>query len=259
MSRAEDDTPAETTHGRNAASALRALDSDATRTVNLTRRANASSLETPSLVSLARAIARAECVVTVNLSGQRLDVAACHALARAAADGASFRVLDCGDCGVGDAGAAELAEVLILNARLERLYAPANEIGRDGADAVAAGAEARLGPRLKTLDISDNEELGDAGAIALARVCRPEVAPSELRLAACGIGDAGARAGGCVFSVPERHSARRKEARPRSQPARLRGGSARGGHRRSRSRGEGVRVLLTGTHTCIRDTYCVFL
>lgn len=210
MSRAEDDTPAETTHGRSAASALRALDSDATRTVNLTRRANASSLETPSLVSLARAIARAECVVTVNLSGQRLDVAACHALARAAADGASFRVLDCGDCGVGDAGAAELAEVLILNARLERLYAPANGIGRDGADAVAAGAEARLGPRLKTLDLSDNEELGDAGAIALARVCRPEVAPSELRLAACGIGDAGARALAGAF-FPSQKDTRRAE------------------------------------------------
>lgn len=210
MSRAEDDTPAETTHGRSAASALRALDSDTTRTVNLTRRADASFLETPSLVSLARAIARAECVVTVNLSGQRLDVAACHALARAAADGASFRVLDCGDCGVGDAGAAELAEVLILNARLERLYAPANGIGRDGADAVAAGAEARLGPRLKTLDLSDNEELGDAGAIALARVCRPEVAPSELRLAACGIGDAGARALAGAF-FPSRKDTRRAE------------------------------------------------
>jgi hypothetical protein len=246
MSRAEDDTPAETTHGRSAASALRALDSDATRTVNLTRRADAPSLETPSLVSLARAIARAECVVTVNLSGQRLDVAACHALARAAADGASFRVLDCGDCGIGDAGAAELAEVLILNARLERLYAPANGIGRDGADAVAAGAEARLGPRLRTLDLSDNEELGDAGAIALARVCRPEVAPSELRLAACGIGDAGARAGECVFSVPERHPPHLR-ARPSPQPVYLRGGSARGGHRRARSRGEGVRVLVRET------------
>jgi len=119
-------------------------------------------------------------------------------------------VLDCGDCGVGDAGAAELAEVLILNARLERLYAPANEIGRDGADAVAAGAEARLGPRLKTLDLSDNEELGDAGAIALARVCRPEVAPSELRLAACGIGDAGARALAGAF-FPSRKDTRRAE------------------------------------------------
>ena len=194
MSRADDDTPAETTHGRSVASALRALDSDATRTVNLTRRADVPPLDTPSLISLARAIARAECVVTVNLSGQRLDVAACHALSRAAADGASFRVLDCGDCGVGDAGAAELAEVLILNARLERLYAPSNGVGREGAEAVAAGASARPGPRLRTLDLSDNEALGDAGAIALAGACRPEVAPSELRLAACGIGDAGARA-----------------------------------------------------------------
>ena len=194
MSRADDDTPAETTHGRSVASALRALDEDATRTVNLTRRADAPSLDTPSLVSLARAIARAECVVTVNLSGQRLDVAACHALSHAAADGASFRVLDCGDCGVGDVGAAELAEVLILNARLERLYAPSNGVGREGAEAVAAGASARPGPRLRTLDLSDNEALGDAGAIALAGACRPEVAPSELRLAACGIGDAGARA-----------------------------------------------------------------
>ena len=149
--------------------------------------------------------------MTVNLSGQRLDVAACHALARAAADGASFRVLDCGDCGIGDAGAAELAEVLILNARLERLYAPANGIGRDGADAVAAGAEARLGPRLRTLDLSDNEKLGDAGAIALARVCRPEVAPSELRLAACGIGDAGARALAGAF-FPSRKDTRRASA-----------------------------------------------
>ena len=79
--------------------------------------------------------------MTVNLSGQRLDVAACRALSRAAADGASFRVLDCGDCGVGDAGAAELAEVLILNARLERLYAPSNGVGREGAECFAGGGE----------------------------------------------------------------------------------------------------------------------
>jgi hypothetical protein len=89
--------------------------------------------------------------------------------------------------------------------------APANSIGRDGADAVAAGAEARLGPRLRTLDLSDNEELGDAGAIALARVCRPEVAPSELRLAACGIGDAGARALASAF-FPSRKDTRRTSA-----------------------------------------------
>ena len=250
MSRADDDAPAETTHSASAASALRALESDVARTVNLTRRADAPSLGTPSIASLARAIARAECVVTVNLSGQRLDVAACHALSRAAADGASFRVLDCGDCGVGDAGAAELAEVLILNARLERLYAPSNGVGREGAEAVAAGASARPGPRLRTLDLSDNEALGDAGAIALAGACRPEVAPSELRLAACGIGDAGARALAGSFFLPEQRP--NLGARPAPQPARLRGGSARCGHRRARSRGQADRVFVREKHARVR-------
>ena len=84
-----------------------ALESDVARTVNLTRRADAPSLGT-SIASLARAVA-SRCVVTVNLSGQHLDVAACRAVARRRGR-ASFRVLDCGDCGVGDAGAAELAE-----------------------------------------------------------------------------------------------------------------------------------------------------
>ena len=144
--------------------------------------------------------------MTVNLSGQRLDVAACHALSRAAADGASFRVLDRGDRGVGDAGAAELAEVLIPNARLERLYAPSNG-GARRRRSRAAGASARPGPRLRPLDLSDNEALGDAGAIALAGACRPEVAPSELRLAACGIGDAGARALAGTF-FPSRNNDR---------------------------------------------------
>ena len=60
MSRADDDAPAETTHSASAASALRALESDVARTVNLTRRADAPSLGTPSIASLARAIARAD-------------------------------------------------------------------------------------------------------------------------------------------------------------------------------------------------------
>ena len=57
MSRADDDAPAETTHSASAASALRALESDVARTVNLTRRADAPSLGTPSIASLARALA----------------------------------------------------------------------------------------------------------------------------------------------------------------------------------------------------------
>jgi Ran GTPase-activating protein (RanGAP) involved in mRNA processing and transport len=197
---AEDDAATESTKQDTDTFTLLALKMNTMRTVNLTRCADSPSLDAPSLVSLARAIARADRVVTVNLSGQPLDVSACHALSRASADGASFRVLDCGDCALGDAGVTELADVLILNASLEQLYVPNNDIGKAGAKALSSALLARPGPRLNALDLSDNANVGDEGAIALAAACQTgrsaRAAPIELRLSGCGIGDAGAEAFG---------------------------------------------------------------
>ncbi len=157
-----------------------------TRTVSLTRQAAFPGLDTQSLVSLARVIARGyDRLVTVNLCGQRLCAESCAALCRAAHDGASFRVLDCGDCDIGDTAASALADLIILNDNLQRVYLPNNRIRTEGATALAGALIARPGERLKTVDLSFNPLIGNGGACALAAALRT-TAPEELRISHCG-------------------------------------------------------------------------
>jgi len=87
-------------------------------------------------------------------------------LCRAAADGASFRVLDCGDCGIDDTGATALADLLILNNNLQRMYLNMNDVTEKGARALAAALAARPGLKLLTLDLSDNVGMGNVSAPA---------------------------------------------------------------------------------------------
>lgn len=117
----------------------------------------------------------------------------CHSLCRAAADGASFRVLDCGDCGIDDTGATALADLLILNNNLQRMYLNMNDVTEKGARALAAALAARPGLKLLTLDLSDNVGMGNDSAVALAAACRA-TAPVEIRISNCGIADVSALA-----------------------------------------------------------------
>jgi Ran GTPase-activating protein (RanGAP) involved in mRNA processing and transport len=106
-------------------------------------------------------------------------------------DGASFRVLDCGDCDIGDTAASALADLIILNDNLQRVYLPNNRIRTEGATALAGALIARPGARLKTVDLSFNPLIGNGGACALAAALRT-TAPEELRISHCGVCDEGA-------------------------------------------------------------------
>ncbi|MCX5746256.1 MAG: TIGR02996 domain-containing protein [Proteobacteria bacterium] len=73
-----------------------------------------------------------------------------------------LRELRIGGCMCGDEGLAELARAKAL--RFERLIAPRNDLTSGGAEAIA---NATWAPTLVHLDLSSNEQFGDAGLRAL--------------------------------------------------------------------------------------------
>jgi hypothetical protein len=81
-----------------------------------------------------------------------------------------FDVLDLSACGIGDTGAEALAIALENNPFcIRHLDLSNNQISDEGAAALGrALAASDLGGRLETLDLSNNKDIGDAGAKAIA-------------------------------------------------------------------------------------------
>jgi Ran GTPase-activating protein (RanGAP) involved in mRNA processing and transport len=98
---------------------------------------------------------------------------------------ARIEALKLGWCKAGPgAGAAALADLLLLNSSLNCLDLRGNSLGNDGAVLIARALRSHANPRLEELDLGYNE-VRDDGACALAQALKAnaESAPAELRMA----------------------------------------------------------------------------
>jgi Ran GTPase-activating protein (RanGAP) involved in mRNA processing and transport len=100
-------------------------------------------------------------------------------------------VLQLGGAGIGDAGAKELAKALRSGCTPEMtvLDLSGNSIGADGACALGAALPALRW--LRSLDISSNPAIGDAGMVGLASSLYTVTLLEELSTSGCSISDVG--------------------------------------------------------------------
>jgi Ran GTPase-activating protein (RanGAP) involved in mRNA processing and transport len=92
--------------------------------------------------------------------------------------------------GIGDVGVKALTCALKGNSTLEQLYLGQNNIGIEGATALASALKLNT---LVNLDLSFNS-IGDEGVVALADALKCNTTLTELRLENCRIGDSGGAA-----------------------------------------------------------------
>lgn len=149
-------------------------------------------------------------IVSLRLDWNALGDDGATSLGRALRGNQRLEVLGLERCGVGDAGAVELASALGGSApagdaadpvasalpALRELHLEGNAIGAAGATAIATAL--RSNTRLQTLALALNP-IGAEGARRLAAALRHNTALTVLDLSDCGVGDAGAEALGAAL------------------------------------------------------------
>lgn len=108
--------------------------------------------------------------------------------------------LDLSYNGISDKGAKDLADALTVNTKLRKLSLRGNVIGEVGAKALVEafvghsyGYNSR-GIILPTLDLGENHDIGNDGALAIAGTLKTNIKLEDLGLSHCIIGDVGAKA-----------------------------------------------------------------
>lgn len=115
--------------------------------------------------------------------------------------------LDLSYNGISDKGAKDLADALTVNTKLRKLSLRGNVIGEVGAKALVEafvghsyGYNSR-GIILPTLDLGENHDIGNDGALAIAGTLKTNIKLEDLGLSHCIIGDVGAKALGEALKV----------------------------------------------------------
>jgi Leucine-rich repeat (LRR) protein len=138
----------------------------------------------------ARALAAELATLTeLNLGNNSIGAAGAASLADALVVNSTVAQLDLTANSIGDAGAASLAEVLRVNTTLTELYLSQNSIGAEGAASLAEALG--VNTTLMGLNLGVNS-IGDAGAASLADAIRANTALRGLNLGDNRISDAGA-------------------------------------------------------------------
>ncbi len=112
----------------------------------------------------------------------------------------SLRVLDLGDCGIGDQGVRLLGDALVVTHSLKELKLRGNAITGVGGAAVL-GEMLQRNSTVEVLGLSRNPQLSDAGVFFIAEGLKQNSSLRVLALGACSISDEGVRSLGDALVV----------------------------------------------------------
>lgn len=152
-----------------------------------------STLGNDGAMYLANSLRHNRSVRILNLSLNGINGRGCAVIARALARNRTVTDLDLGSNEIGDAGCGCLSVVIGEgNCSLRRLRLSSNAIGSEGAALLFLSL--RTNSQLQSLDVGDNQGIGDVGVSVLSEVLIVNHTLRELALDKCGVTDVGCRA-----------------------------------------------------------------